>query len=98
MAVRGPRLPVTAGGWAAILAVALICTVVALATFLAGIERVGPTSAATLSTIEPTVTLGLAALVLGETAGVVRIVGAALILGAVLLLAKSEAGDPVTPE
>ncbi len=94
VAVRGPRLPVTMGGWAAILAVAFICTVIALATFLAGIERVGPTSAATLSTIEPAVTVGLAALVLGEAASPVRIAGGALILGAVLLLAMSDASGP----
>jgi drug/metabolite transporter (DMT)-like permease len=63
-------------------------------TFLAGLERVGPINAATLSTIEPVVTVILAALVLSETITLLRIVGGLMIILAVIILARSEARRP----
>jgi drug/metabolite transporter (DMT)-like permease len=87
----GLSLPATAGGYAALVAIALVSTVVAIVTFFAGLERIGPTGASTLSTVEPVVTLALAAAFLGETLSPVQMGGAALVLGAVLLLAR---GDP----
>jgi drug/metabolite transporter (DMT)-like permease len=57
---------------------------------LAGLERVGPINAATLSTIEPVVTVILAALVLSETITLLRIVGGLMIILAVIILARSE--------
>lgn len=92
-AVAGVRLPVSAGGWLAILAVALIGTVLAIACFLAGLERLGAVRASVYSTLEPAFTLGLAALLLGEEVSALRLAGGALILGAVLLLARAELGS-----
>lgn len=92
VALRGLHLPATPAGWAAILALALISTVVAIVTFLAGLERVGPTNASILSIVEPAVTVGLAALVLGEAITVGRVAGGALILVAVIVLARGELG------
>lgn len=89
-AASGVRLPVSAGGWLAILAVAVIGTVMAIAFFLAGLERLGAVRASVYSTLEPAFTLGLAALLLGEEVGPLRLAGGALILGAVLLLARAE--------
>jgi len=51
---------------------------------------VGPTNASVLSTFEPVTTVILAFLFLGEEIGPMRITGGALILMAVILLAKSE--------
>jgi drug/metabolite transporter (DMT)-like permease len=98
-AVAGVRLPVSAGGWLAILAVALVGTVLAIACFLAGLERLGAVRTSVYSTLEPAFTLGLAALLLGEEVGALRLAGGALILGAVLLLARAElgAGGPPAP-
>ncbi len=62
----------------------------AVVTFLAGLERVGPTNAATLSTIEPVVTVILAALVLDEAITPLRIAGGVMILLAVILLTRSK--------
>jgi drug/metabolite transporter (DMT)-like permease len=56
----------------------------------AGIARIGPTNAAMISTLEPVVTVALAALLLGETLEPVTLLGGGLILAAVLLLAQSE--------
>ena len=58
-------------------------------TFFAGLERVGPTNASTLSTVEPAVTVVLAAMVLGETISFFRIIGGMMIILAVIILARS---------
>ncbi|MDO9243972.1 MAG: EamA family transporter, partial [Rhodocyclaceae bacterium] len=52
------------------------------------VEKLGATDASTLSTLEPLITLGLAALVLGEVIGGVQLAGGALILAAVVYLAR----------
>lgn len=85
----GPVLPMTVQGWTAVIAIALISTVVAVLTFFAGIARVGPVNASTLSTVEPIVTLILAWLFLGEAVTPIRFAGGAMILFAVVLLARS---------
>ena len=86
---RGPAWPQSAAGWLAVLAIALVSTVGAITLYFAGLQRIGPPRAATLSTLEPVVTVTLAALVLGEAIAPVQIVGGALILAAVALIARS---------
>jgi len=88
-AVHGPALPRSALGWSAILGSVLIATVAGTLTFFAGLARVGPTTASTLSTIEPAVTVALAALILSETIAPLQLLGGALILTAVVALARS---------
>ena len=90
ISIQGPAFPVTLSGWISVIALALISTVLAVVTFLAGLERVGPTNAATLSTIEPVVTVTLASLVLGEIITPLRIAGGMMILLAVIFLARGE--------
>jgi len=99
ISVQGPVFPVTLLGWISVIALALISTVLAVVTFLAGLERVGPTNAATLSTIEPVVTVVLASLILGETITPLRILGGMMILLAVIFLARGElpAQDSASP-
>src|SRR6266404_4745514 len=60
-----------------------------LAMLFAGLERVGPTRAAVLSTVEPVCTVLLAAALLGETIAPSQLVGGALILTTVVLLARA---------
>ena len=91
--VRGPVFPTTAGGWAAIAGLAIVSTVIAIGTFFAGLERIGPAEASTISTLEPLVTVVLAAAVLGEKVAPSQLLGGILILGAVIVLAR--AGRPV---
>jgi drug/metabolite transporter (DMT)-like permease len=99
ISVQGPAFPVTLSGWISVIALALISTVLAVVTFLAGLERVGPTNAATLSTIEPVVTVVLASLILAETITPLRILGGMMILLAVIFLARGElpARDSASP-
>ena len=96
-AVHGVRLPSGAGGWTAVLAIAVLGTVVAIAFFLAGLSRLGPVRASTYSTLEPAFTLVLAAILLGEEVTVLRAVGGALILAAVVVLTRSEAVPEAPP-
>lgn len=72
--------------WFWLACIAVISTVVAMVAFLAGITRVGPSTAAILSTLEPVVTVGLAAAVLGETPTLVQLVGGACVLACVVVL------------
>ncbi|MCE7945971.1 MAG: DMT family transporter [Chloroflexi bacterium CFX4] len=90
--LQGAAFPQTADGWLAIAAIALISTVLAVLTFFAGMARVGPTNAALLSTVEPVVSLLLAAVLLGQTPTLLRLFGGVLILSAVILLSRGALG------
>jgi drug/metabolite transporter (DMT)-like permease len=87
VALRGPKFPSSSAGWGAIVAIALISTVLPIVTFFAGLARVGATAAATLSTVEPVVTVLLAALALAEPLAPIQLAGGALILVAAIVLA-----------
>lgn len=80
---------VTAAGWGWLAGIAVVSTVAAIGLFFAGLRRVGPTSAAVLSTAEPVVAVALAVAVLGETLGAAQLVGGALVLGGVLVTAQA---------
>lgn len=84
----GLALPATATGWAAVLAIALFSTLLAILGFFKGMEKLGAADASTLSTLEPLITLALAALVLGEAVTALQLAGGGLIMAAVLYLAR----------
>jgi drug/metabolite transporter (DMT)-like permease len=90
MLISGPKLPTTSTGWVDIAAIVVVATIIPVVMFLAGLERVGPTNAAMLSTLEPVVTVALGALLLGETLKPITLLGGALILIAVIVLAQHE--------
>jgi drug/metabolite transporter (DMT)-like permease len=89
-AARGPVLPEGLGGWSAVAAIALVCTVAAITLFLAGLERLGPVKATIYSTVEPAFTILLAVLLLGERMTYARAAGGALVLVAVVVLARAD--------
>jgi drug/metabolite transporter (DMT)-like permease len=78
---------VTPAGWGWLACLAVVSTVGAISMFFAGLDRVGPTTASILSTVEPVVTVVLAFLVFGETLAAVQLAGGALVVAAVLALA-----------
>lgn len=86
---NGSALPASATGWLAVAAIALFCTVLAIVGFFAAMERLGSADAATLSTLEPLVTVLLAAVFLDEGIGGWQALGGAIILCAVIVLARS---------
>jgi drug/metabolite transporter (DMT)-like permease len=89
-AINGPRLPQSSAGWVAIAAIVVIATIVPVSAFLAGLKRIGPTNASMLSTLEPIVTVLLAAWLFSEVLQTAALIGGALILIAVILLTRSE--------
>jgi drug/metabolite transporter (DMT)-like permease len=86
----GPELAFAAEGWGWLAAIALVSTVAAVIAFFAGLERVGPSAAAILSTLEPVVTVGLAAAAFGESLAGVQLFGAGLVLSAVVVMQLPE--------
>jgi drug/metabolite transporter (DMT)-like permease len=90
MAVKGVHLPSTNTGWLNIAGIVLVATVIPVVTFLAGLERIGPTNAAMLSTLEPVVTVLLAAWIFGEQLQPIVLLGGGFILIAVILLTRGE--------
>jgi drug/metabolite transporter (DMT)-like permease len=91
------HLPSTDSGWVNILGIVLIATVIPVVTFLAGLERIGPTNAAMLSTLEPVVTVLLAAWIFGERLQSIALFGGGMILIAVIMLTRGEASEIKEP-
>jgi drug/metabolite transporter (DMT)-like permease len=82
---------VTPIGWAIAGLIALLCTVVAIVTFFAGLPLVGPSRAAILSTAEPAITVITATIVLGEQITLEQIAGGLLIVASVFVLQSGSA-------
>ncbi len=94
--ITRPALPQRPVAWAALVAVALIGTVVAVTAFFAALALLGPADTAVVSTVEPVVSIGVAALVLGERLSAVQVLGGVVVLLAVAALARlGPAVEPV---
>ena len=89
-AIKGPHPPTSNAGWFAMSGIVLIATIIPVVTFLAGLEMIGPTNAAMLSTLEPVVTVLLATWLFQEKLNTISLLGGGLILVAVLLLTRNE--------
>lgn len=79
-------LHMDATAWVALVSLSVVCTVVAITAFFLGLDRVGPSTASIVSTIEPACTVALAAIFFSERLGAVQLVGGALVLSAVVVL------------
>jgi drug/metabolite transporter (DMT)-like permease len=80
LAAAGPA------GYAAAAAMAVVGTALAIATFFAGLARIGSTWASIASSFEPVFTVALGVAVLGDPLGPGKLLGgAAVVAGAVLL-------------
>ena len=88
--IRGAHWPATQTGWLAVSGIALVATMLPVATFLAGLKIVGATDASLLSTLEPVVTVILAAVVLSEPILPSMLIGGALILAAVVITVQRQ--------
>jgi drug/metabolite transporter (DMT)-like permease len=87
-----PHLPATPSAWAAVVAIALVSTVTAMLAFFAGLTRLGAARTSMLSTLEPVVTVLLAAILLGERLTPLQWLGGAAVLAAVLWLVRAGGG------
>ena len=84
---RSLALPASATAWTVVLALAIVPTMIAISTFLAGLPRIGAARAALLSTWEPVVTVVLAVILFGDRFTLVQALGGVLILIAVVMQA-----------
>jgi len=89
LAMTNSHLPADGRGWMATLGAAFFSTIIAMGFFFAGVRIVGPGEAAVLSTIEPVVSIVVGVTALHESLGVVRVVGAVMVLVSVAVLARS---------
>ena len=85
---QGPRLPVTFYGWVSVTASALFSTALGMVLFFAGLRRINTSNAAIISTFEVVVTASLAFAILGETLSMQKVVGACLVISAVVFLSN----------
>lgn len=92
-AFNGPHLPAYPDGWWIIVGIVFIATIIPVVTFLAGLQRIGPTNASMLSTLEPVVTVILAAVLFQDALKPISLLGGSLILAAVILLTRGEIGQ-----
>lgn len=89
LAIAGDSpLPSGISAWLAIGAIALFSTVIAIAAFLVGIKHIGPAQASIISTLEPVITICLGVALLGESVSAGQLVGGAMVLAAVVMLAQ----------
>jgi drug/metabolite transporter (DMT)-like permease len=77
---------VTLGGTTCIVTIALLSTVLALLTSFGALQRLGPSKASIVSTVEPPLTAVLAAAFLGVALAPVQLAGGAFVLSAVVIL------------
>lgn len=90
--------PARVDGWAVIAALTLV-PIVGIPCLIAGMARLGATSASVISTAEPAVTVALATLVLSEVATIGQVVGGALVLtSAVLVELDPHSGPASSPQ
>jgi drug/metabolite transporter (DMT)-like permease len=89
-AINGPHLPTSSSGWWIMVGIIILATIIPVVTFLAGLQRIGPTNASMLSTIEPVVTVFLGAVLFQEALKPITLLGGCMILAAVILLTRSE--------
>lgn len=90
VSIQGLQLPMNISGWFAITASGLFSTALGLITFFAGLKRIDTANAAIISTLEVVVAVALAIVILGETLSLPKILGACLVISAVVILAKNE--------
>jgi drug/metabolite transporter (DMT)-like permease len=100
-ALGGQLRPLSASGYALAGSMAVVATAIPATLFLAGLARIGATRAAIISTLEPATTVVLAAVLLGESLGAVRLIGGAIVLVAAVIVARNvppELAEPTVRE
>jgi drug/metabolite transporter (DMT)-like permease len=85
------EFPATTNGWLNIAVLSTFGTIVAMGAFFAAMKRVGPGPTSVASAFEPVVTIAVGTIFLDERLTGRSIIGAALVIAAVVLLALSEA-------
>lgn len=82
----GTLVPMAPSGWLASAGTALFATVIAVLCFFMGLEHLGPSRAAIVSTLEPVGTVVLSALIFKEGLSPVQTAGGAIVLASIMIL------------
>ncbi len=82
----GLHVPQTAQGWLAVVGVGVVGTVIPILTMLGAMSYIGAPHASVVSTVEPAITVLLAAVLLHEQLEPLQLMGGSLILASVVLL------------
>jgi drug/metabolite transporter (DMT)-like permease len=97
LAINPPAMIVeqspSAAAWGGLLVLAIISVLVPHSLFFAGMRHVVASRAVITSTLEPVVAMTSAAVFLGELLQPLQVVGAALVVGAILLLQLRRESD-----
>ncbi len=86
--IAGFDIPSAPSGWIGPIGLAIVATVIAISALLAGLSRVTPVEASSLSALEPLVSTIIAVLFLGTRLQIWHVAGGALVIVAVLVLAR----------
>ena len=84
-------LPANTTGWAVVLGLALIPSMIAISLFLAGLPRIGAARSSLISTWEPVVTVLLAVAFLGDRFTLLQALGGALVVASVVVVQSAPA-------
>lgn len=90
----------TTGAWESLGAIAVFSTYLAYLAYSAGLRHLPATQASVIASLEPVVAAGLAALLFHERLAALGLLGAAIVVGAALLLSagSSAEADPAAEE
>lgn len=90
----------TPAAWGSLAGIAVLSTYFAYLAYSAGLRHLPATRASVIASLEPVVAAGLAALLFGERLSTTALLGAALVIGAALLLSleNSQAQPAPLPE
>jgi len=93
LALQRISFHISGKAWALIGIMAILCTVISVLCFFSGLERIGASHAAIISTLEPVVTVLLATFFLGERMSLQQFLGASTIIAGILLLQVPRRGS-----
>ncbi|MDI3463982.1 MAG: Permease of the drug/metabolite transporter (DMT) superfamily [Nitrospira sp.] len=82
---------VTTSDWLALGYLILFATAVAQQAWLFGVKGIGPSRASILGNLTPVAAIGLSVVILGESVGMIEVVGIGLILAGVLIVNRQTA-------
>ena len=83
---------VTTSDWLALGYLVVFATAVAQQAWLFGVKGIGPSRASVVGNLTPVAAIGLSSLILGESVGLIEIIGIALILAGVWVVNRHTAG------
>lgn len=84
--IRGIQFPQNPGTWASLLALSIVCTAMPVFFTNVGIQKIGASQASLISTFEPVMSIVVAMILLGEVILPIQWLGAAFIIGSVMIL------------